>query len=59
MFIDKHRFIIEHRLEFYNMQIKKTIIPKILNTYCKREESIHILKELEDITKMVTDFSEG
>jgi len=59
MFIDKYRFIIEHRLEFYNQQLKKNIMPKILLTYCTRKESADILQGLGEIIKMVKDLEGG
>jgi len=55
MFIDKERFIIEHRIEFYNEQLKTTFVNKILSYYAVRESSKAIMMELGDVVKMAKE----
>jgi hypothetical protein len=47
MLVDKFRFAIEHKYKFYYMQIKKTILPKILKTYMTRESSKKIMEDMK------------
>lgn len=59
MTVDKYRNFYDHKYNFFNDQLKKNIIPKILDDYCHRDQSQIILKEVPHIIDMIREVKDG
>ena len=59
MLLDKFRNLFDHKYNFFNDQIRKNIIPKIIDYYGKKEESTQIIKQAQEITELANDVREG
>lgn len=59
MFCDRIRFPLEQRYEFYNNQLRNTVVAKIREKYAKRPESQIIMNSLSEAVQVVEGFHKG